>query len=146
MLCAVEDMQKTFTHSKIDAKVSRQAWDLPKVLKELKDKDEIKDYVVIHLGTNYKINKSEFVESLKTLENKKIFLINCIVPESWEEQVNTTLKEIANENPNIELIDWYSFAKEKKELFYDDATHPNVEGAKEYNKLLESELSKHIAK
>ncbi len=142
MLCAVEDMKKTFENSVIDAKVSRQSWDLQKVIDELKEKNLIKDIVVIHLGTNYKINKVEFENSLKSLENRKIILINCIVPESWEEQVNQTLKEISEENENIELIDWYNFAKEKKELFYKDATHPNIEGAKIYNNFLKDELNK----
>ena len=44
------------------------------------------------------------------------------------------------------MIDWYSVAKNKKEIFYKDATHPNEKGAKEYTELLKTELSKHIKK
>lgn len=65
------------------------------------------------MGTNYKINKAS-LWILKITGKQKIVLINCIVPESWEDQVNQTLKEISEENENIELIDWYNFAKEKK--------------------------------
>lgn len=146
MLCAEEDLRKTFPNSNVDAKVSRQSWDLRKVLDELNSSNNVKDIVVVHLGTNYSINKSEFTEMLKSIGNKKIFLINCIVTKSWEEQVNKTLKEITDENENIKLIDWYSFAKEKKELFYDDATHPNIKGAKEYTKLLETNLQNYLNK
>ena len=45
---------------------------------------------------------------------------------------------------NVNLIDWYGFAKGKKELFYQDATHPNVEGAKEYTNLLKKDLEKYL--
>lgn len=144
MLCAQEDIKNKFKNSNIDAKVSRQYWDLPKVLENLKKNNNIKDIVVIHLGTNYSINKKEFTESLKSIGNKKIFLINCIVTNSWEGQVNKTLKEISDEMDNVNLIDWYGFAKGKKELFYQDATHPNVEGAKEYTNLLKKDLEKYL--
>lgn len=131
MLCAKEDIENTFKNSNIDAKVSRQYWDLNKVLENLKLTNSIKDFVVIHLGTNANINK-------------KIFLITCIVPNSWEQQVNKTLNEISNEMENVKIIDWYKFAKEKNDLFYQDATHPNPKGAKEYTKLLKQTLEEYL--
>lgn len=146
MLSSADKMKEEFKNSVIDAKVSRQAWDLPKVLEDLNKKNNIKDIVVIHLGTNYKIDKEKFKEYLKSLEKRQIFLINCVVPEPWEEQVNITIKEISDEMENVKMIDWYSVAKNKKEIFYKDATHPNEKGAKEYTELLKTELSKHIKK
>lgn len=146
MLTASDKMKNEFKNAIIDAKVSRQAWDLPKVLENLKEKNNIKDIVVIHLGSNYKINKQKFKANLLSLKNKKIFLINCIIPDPWEEQVNITIKEIADEMENVEIIDWYAVAKDKKELFYKDATHPNAEGVIEYINLLKTELTKHLKK
>lgn len=144
MLSSSDNIKKEFKNSVIDAKVSRQYWDLPNVLENLKNKNGINDIVVIHLGTNYKINKQKFKSYLDTLENRKIFLINCVVPESWEGQVNSTLNEISNEMENVKIIDWFSLSKNKKELFYKDATHPNEKGAKEYTDLIKTELSKYI--
>lgn len=146
MLSASDKMKDEFKNAIIDAKVSRQAWDLPKVLENLKEKNNIKDIVIIHLGSNYKINKQKFKANLLSLESKKIFLINCVIPDPWEEQVNTTIKEIAEEMENVEMIDWYAVAKNKKDLFYKDATHPNEEGVKEYINLLKTELTKHLKK
>lgn len=144
MLCAKENIQNTFKNANVDAKVSRQYWDLKKVLENLKNTNSIKDIVVIHLGTNANINKKDFMDSLRLLENKKIFLINCIVPNSWEQNVNKTLNDISNEMENVKIIDWYKFAKEKKNLFYQDATHPNQNGAKEYTNLLKQTLEKYL--
>lgn len=146
MLSASDVIKSEFKNAIVDAKVSRQAWDLPKVLDHLKETNNIKDIVVIHLGSNYKINKEKFKANLESLGNRKIFLINCVVPDPWEEQVNTTLKELSDEMENVEVIDWYSFAKDKKELFYKDATHPNGQGSKEYTNLLKTELSKYLKK
>ena len=146
MLSASDVIKSEFKNAIVDAKVSRQAWDLPKVLDHLKETNNIKDIVVIHLGSNYKINKEKFKADLESLGNRKIFLINCVVPDPWEEQVNTTLKELSDEMENVEVIDWYSFAKDKKELFYKDATHPNGQGSKEYTNLLKTELSKYLKK
>lgn len=144
MLSASDKMKDEFKNAIIDSKVSRQAWDLPKVIDNLKQNNNIKDIVVIHLGSNYKINKEKFKGYLLSLESKKIFLINCVIPDPWEEQVNTTIKEIAEEMENVEMIDWYAVAKNRKELFYKDATHPNAEGVKEYINLLKTELTKHL--
>ncbi|MBF1053851.1 MAG: hypothetical protein HXL14_03100, partial [Parvimonas sp.] len=146
MLSASDVIKSEFKNAIVDAKVSRQAWDLPKVLDHLKETNNIKDIVVIHLGSNYKINKEKFKADLESLGNRKIFLINCVVPDPWEKQVNTTLKELSDEMENVEVIDWYSFAKDKKELFYKDATHPNGQGSKEYTNLLKTELSKYLKK
>ena len=41
MLCAQEDIKNKFKNSNIDAKVSRQYWDLPKVLENLKKNNNI---------------------------------------------------------------------------------------------------------
>lgn len=142
MLSAKEEIEKEFENSIVDAKISRQHWHLEEILKELKSKDQIYDIVVIHLGTNYKINKTKYMEVLKTLENKKIYLINCVVPQPWESQVNSTILEISNEMENVKVIDWYSEAKEKQEWFYKDGTHPNNLGAQEYSKLIKKELNK----
>lgn len=141
MLSAKEHLEKEFENSLVDAKVSRQHWHLEEILKELKEKNQIYDTVVIHLGTNYKINKSKYMEILKTLSDKQIYLINCVVPQPWESQVNTTIEEISNEMSNVKVIDWYSTAKEKQEWFYKDGTHPNNLGSEEYTKLIKKETS-----
>ena len=125
-------IKEIFKDANIDAKVSRQFTDLPKVLEALKDSKKIKNIVVIHLGTNGVINKESFESSMKLLEGKTVYLMNTVVPKPWEKSVNKSLEEWSADYSNITIIDWHKYAKGEKKLFYKDATHPKPEGAKKY--------------
>ena len=125
-------IKEIFKDANIDAKVSRQFTDLPKVLEALKDSKKLKNIVVIHLGTNGVINKESFESSMKLLEGKTVYLMNTVVPKPWEKSVNKSLEEWSADYSNITIIDWHKYAKGEKKLFYKDATHPKPEGAKVY--------------
>ena len=125
-------IKEIFKNANVDAKVSRQFTDLPKVLESLKESKKLKNIVVIHLGTNGVINKESFETSMKLLEGKTVYLMNTVVPKPWEKSVNKSLKEWSEDYKNITIIDWYKYAKGEKQLFYKDATHPKPEGAKKY--------------
>ena len=125
-------IKEIFKDANIDAKVSRQFTDLPKVLESLKNSKKLKNIVVIHLGTNGVINKESFETSMKLLDGKTIYLMNTVVPKPWEKSVNKNLEEWSADYNNITIIDWYKYAKGEKKLFYKDATHPKPEGAKKY--------------
>ena len=125
-------IKEIFKDASIDAKVSRQFTDLPKVLEALKDSKKLKNIVVIHLGTNGVINKESFESSMKLLEGKTVYLMNTVVPKPWEKSVNKSLEEWSADYSNITIIDWHKYAKGEKQLFYKDATHPKPEGAKIY--------------
>ena len=125
-------IKEIFKDANIDAKVSRQFTDLPKVLEALKDSKKLKNIVVIHLGTNGVINKESFESSMKLLEGKTVYLMNTVVPKPWEKSVNKSLEEWSADYSNITIIDWHKYAKGEKKLFYKDATHPKPEGAKKY--------------
>ncbi len=125
-------IKEIFVNSNVDAKVSRQFTNLPKILEELKDGNNLNDRVVIHLGTNGVINKESFEKSMELLKDKKVYFMNSVVPKFWEETINENLNEWSKEYDNIVIIDWYKKAKGKKEIFYKDAIHPNKDGAKIY--------------
>ena len=125
-------IKEIFKDANVDAKVSRQFTDLPKILEELKGSKKLKNTVVIHLGTNGVINKEAFESSMKLLKGRKVYIMNTVVPKPWEKSVNKSLAEWSQEYDNITMIDWYKYAKVEKQLFYKDATHPKPEGAKKY--------------
>ncbi len=125
-------IKEIFKDANVDAKVSRQFTDLPKILEELKGNRKLKNTVVIHLGTNGVINKEAFETSMKLLKGKKVYIMNTVVPKPWEKSVNKSLAEWSLEYDNITMIDWHKYAKGEKQLFYKDATHPKPEGAKKY--------------
>lgn len=133
-------IKKKFVNSYVDATVSRQFWDLPKVIENLIEKKKLNKTVIIHLGSNGVMTKKSFKKSMELLEGKEVYFINCVVPKHWEEKVNENLNEWSKEYDNIKIIDWYKFAKGKKELFYKDAIHPKPEGTKKYVELISENI------
>ena len=135
-------IKEIFKNANVDAKVSRQFTDLPKILEELKENKKLKNTVVIHLGTNGVINKEAFESSMNLLKGKKVYIMNTVVPKPWEKSVNKSLAEWSQEYNNITMIDWYKYAKGEKQLFYKDATHPKPEGAKIYAEFIFKNIKK----
>ena len=135
-------IKEIFKNANVDAKVSRQFTDLPKILEELKGSKKLKNTVVIHLGTNGVINKEAFESSMKLLKGKKVYIMNTVVPKPWKKSVNKSLAEWSQEYDNITMIDWYKYAKGEKQLFYKDATHPKPEGAKKYAEFIFKNVKK----
>lgn len=135
-------IKKKFGDVLVDAKVSRQFTDLPKILEKLKSENKLTEIVVVHLGTNGVINEESFDKSMKILSGKKVYFINCVVPKFWEKSVNKNIKQWAEKYPNTQVIDWYTHAKGKKELFYKDATHPRPIGAEEYTNFIYKNVNK----
>lgn len=135
-------IKKKFGNVLVDAKVSRQFTDLPKILEKLKSENKLTEIVVVHLGTNGVINEESFDKSMKILSGKKVYFINCVVPKFWEKSVNKNIKQWAEKYPNTQVIDWYTYAKGKKELFYKDATHPRPIGAEEYTNFIYQNVNK----
>lgn len=140
MLSASSSIREVLPNAIIDAKVSRQGWDLPDVLESIKNEYGIGDIVIIHLGTNMELDKEAFKGYLESLGQRKIFLMNTVVFQPWEESVNKTLLEIAKEMENVEIIDWHKKSKGVEEYFTEDATHPNETGAKAYAELIKASL------
>ena len=125
-------IKELFRNANVDAKVSRQFVDLPKILDKLQEDKKLKKVVVIHLGTNGVINKKSFEKSMEYLKDKKVYIVNTVVPKPWEKSVNKDLEEWSADYNNIKIIDWHKYAKGKKDLFFKDATHPKPDGAKKY--------------
>ena len=125
-------IKELFRDANVDAKVSRQFIDLPKILDKLQEEKKLKKVVVIHLGTNGVINKKSFEKSMEYLKDKKVYIVNTVVPKPWEKSVNKDLEEWSADYNNIKIIDWHKYAKGEKDLFFKDATHPKPDGAKKY--------------
>lgn len=120
-----------------DASISRQFFEAADTLSSLLLKKPEAELVVIGLGSNGIIPLEKDVERLLKIAGKrKIFLINTIVPNSYEQDINQLLYNYAEQHPNVQLIDWYGRAKNRPELFYDDNTHPNADGADYYAQFL----------
>jgi peptidoglycan/LPS O-acetylase OafA/YrhL len=125
----------------IDYRVGRQMAEVPEVMKQLEESGQLGETVIIQLGTNGPFVKTDLINVIKSLENKKVYLINCRVPRVWESTVNQTLEEIVNSMPNTVLVDWYSTSSGHPEFFANDGVHLTRVGGETYANLIAAKLA-----
>jgi len=125
----------------VDAEESRQFSEGVDVIQGYKDRGELKDDVVVQLGTNGNIDPDDFNRMMDILKGvKKVLLVNAKVPRPWEEQVNDTIAEGAKRYKNAVLVDWHTVGGEHPDWFYNDQLHLRPDGAIGYAQLIQSKL------
>ncbi|TMV48079.1 acetyltransferase [Paenibacillus mesophilus] len=130
-------LQKLLPGIVVDGKVGRQLTQAADVVEELKSKNGLGSRVIIELGTNGTFPKKKLESLLGSLGDvHQIVLVNTRVPRPWQDEVNSTLEEVAESFPNTTLVDWYAASEDKNNLFAADGVHLNTEGAEYYASLV----------
>jgi peptidoglycan/LPS O-acetylase OafA/YrhL len=129
-----------YPETTIDYRVGRQMSEVPEVIKVLEGSGQLGEYVFIQLGTNGPFVKSDLINIIKSLENKKVYLVNCRVPRAWETNVNQTLEEVVKSVPHTVLVDWYSASAGHPEYFAQDGVHLTRAGGETYANLLVEQM------
>ncbi|MCC4045138.1 acyltransferase family protein [Enterococcus gallinarum] len=133
MLDATADLQEIFPKAVVDGDVGRQLYESPELIKALKEKDLLRDTVLIGLGTNGSFTETQFDNLMKEIGDRKVYWINVRVPtQRWQNEVNSMLEKMATKYDNMTLIDWYDLSNEHEEWFYEDRVHPNPDGMLQY--------------
>jgi peptidoglycan/LPS O-acetylase OafA/YrhL len=125
-----------YPEATIDYRVGRQMSEVPEVIKMQEGSGQLGEYVIIQLGTNGSFVKSDLINIIKGLGNRKVYLVNCRVPRPWEANVNQTLEEVVKSVPHTVLINWYSASAGHPEYFANDGVHLTKIGGEIYANLL----------
>ncbi|GAB6073248.1 acyltransferase family protein [Venenivibrio stagnispumantis] len=142
MLGASNMLKKIFPNAYIDAKVGRQLKEVDKIIESNIDKIQSSQIVVIGLGTNGYFRKEDLEKIISKIgEDKKIYLLTVKVNKPWQNEVNKNIYQVAEEKPNVKVIDWYNIAKDKEDIFAEDKTHLNVRGIKLYSILIKKNIN-----
>ena len=124
----------------VDAEIGRQATDIIGRLQAYRDAGQLPNRVVVQIGENGPVTKSEMAELRRVLKGvERVVLVNVRVPRSWGDAVNEDLEKAVARWPEARLADWYD-ASDKRDLLYDDATHPRPEGQKVYARIVRQAL------
>lgn len=133
-LGASPSFKEIYKDAVIDAKVSRQVSKGIDVAKELDKNGQLGSTVIIALGTNGNFNEAtgqELIDYLGT--DRTIYWINAYGKKlDIQDDVNKTIKDLADKNDNVHLISWAKKAKKHSDWFYQDGIHLNSEGQKGY--------------
>lgn len=147
MLGSSGEIRQALPDCYIDAEVSRYVGGGLDVVKSFDAQGKLGNIVVIALGTNgpiagyerYEVQTKALVEYLGT--ERQIFWINVYCPHlSWQDTNNAYIAQLAQEHPNIHVVDWYSLISQHPEWLVQDGIHPNDEGTKQYAKLLKDTI------
>jgi peptidoglycan/LPS O-acetylase OafA/YrhL len=121
----------------VNGKVGRQLSQAADVVEELKSSNDLGSRVIIELGTNGAFPRKKLEALLGSLGDvHQIVLVNTRVPRPWQDEVNSTLEEVAKSYPNATLVDWYTASADKDNYFSADGVHLNTEGAEYYASLV----------
>jgi hypothetical protein len=124
----------------VDAEIGRQAAHIIGRLQAYRAADQLPNRVVVQIGENGPVTKSEMAELKRVLKGvDRVVLVNVRVPRSWGDSVNEDLEKAVERWPEARLADWYD-ASDKRDLLYDDATHPRPEGQKAYTRIVRQAL------
>ncbi|MBL1225312.1 acyltransferase family protein [Enterococcus sp. BWR-S5] len=136
------DLQTVFPKMIIDGEVGRQVYNSEEALEKLKTDNQLKNTVLMSLGTNGSFTEAQFDSLMQLIGNERqVFWINVRVPtRRWQNEVNAMLNTMTEKYKNLTLIDWYGFSKDHDEWFYEDLVHPNVDGQVQYAQFIAKSL------
>lgn len=124
----------------LDGKVGRDMVDGPAVLSSVKQNVGLGDIVIVSLGSNGSANEKDLKQIMEISDGRDVYFVNTSHTQSYMDYVNKCLKEFTDKTPKAHLVYWREFIKDKPELLAPDRTHPNVEGADDFGKLIMREI------
>ena len=99
MLGAISNLQSQFPNGYFDAKVSRTAWKVAPILKDLTEKNMLGNPIVLNLGANGDCSKSCKAEIMQIADKRQVFWLNT----TNNETANNNLYNISKEYSNLHL-------------------------------------------
>jgi len=115
---------------KVDAKVSRQAYTGPGLLRD--QGARLPEHVVVHLGTNGTYTLKMCKQLVRAAgKSRTVYLVNLKVPRSWEKENNRMLSKCDSKfrSDRVVLLDWNEIASKNPGYLYADGVHLRPEGA-----------------
>ena len=90
----------------------------------------IRQNVILDFGTNGGVRDESLVRQVIDAlgPERRILLYNIYSPSSFVDESNEVYAKIAEEYPNVYLVDWASVARAHPEYLKADRTHPNMTG------------------
>lgn len=127
---ATPAIKKVLPNAVVDGKTSRQIQRGPDVFAKYKNQGIRPRVLVYALGSNGVLYGDRLVQNLiDTAEGRPMFLVTIRDPNPLQDINNEILNRLANNNPNVGIIDWWAASEGHREYLVDDGTHPTNTGA-----------------
>ncbi len=132
MLGALDNLYETFPNGYFDAQISRTAWVVNGILKEIKNINSLGDAIILNLGANGDCSLTCKKQIMETIDGKDVFWVN--VTNDSSVHVNSKIKDLSKEYENLHIVDWYNISKGHSEYFVADGIHLTKVGREVYTK------------
>jgi len=119
-LTSAAAMQKIFPNMNIESSKDMTVASAISSCKKLESAKRLKDPVVIALGNNESLSQAQMEKLLANFGRRTIYLVNNSSAQSFERSNNNLLKTLAANDTNIHLINWYEYAKDRRECLNAD--------------------------
>ena len=121
----------------VDAAVGRQMNEAADIVAAKAADGTLGQVVLVNLGTNGPFT-AEQIDALFAAAgpDRRVLLVNVVVPRRWEAEVNDQLSAAAPRHPNGVLVDWRSLAAAEAGLLREDGFHVTPPGAERYTDLI----------
>ncbi len=138
MVAATPALDQALPGIYIDAQVGRQFYTGLQVIQELKAQGQLRQIVVVGLGTNGTVTSAEISQLFAEIgPGRRLVLVNTFEDRSWEQEVNSTLAAAAADHPStVVLANWFTTIEHRTDLLWPDGIHPQPAGGVVYAKML----------
>ncbi len=138
MLGAVNSLYATFPNGYFDGKVSRQIIHAYDIINSLKASGALGDPIIINLGANSYYNDDYKKAVIDMVDGREVFWLT--VTNDYQVNINTSLRNLGEQIPNLHIIDWEAISAGHPEYFGGDGLHLTGAGQVAYTNAIYSAL------
>ena len=138
MLGAVNTLYATFPNGYFDGKVSRQIIHAYDIITNLKSMGALGDPIIINLGANSYYNDDYKKAVIDMVDGREVFWLT--VTDDYKVNINTSLRNLGEQIPNLHIIDWEAISAGHPEYFAPDGLHLTPQGQVAYTNAIYSAL------
>lgn len=141
MLASAPELAEAFPDIWIDAAVSRGMSAGVEITSELSARGELRQVLVVGLGTNGPIDDADLNELLRIADGRRIVLVNAYADRWWVPEVNEQLANFADAHRGVVLADWANAIPQVPDGLAGDDIHPNPSGGVAYAEAVQTALA-----
>lgn len=141
LLSASKDIEYIFPKANVNSEIGRQLYQSVDDVRWLASEDILPDNVVTVLGSNGTFTQSQINDYIEAIgKDRTQYFVTAKVDKPWGEDANRQIYEAEKRYGNVKVIDWLGHSIDHPEWFYEDSTHPNEEGSRQFALLIAKEV------
>lgn len=145
LLGAAGELGNLFPLFRYKAKESAQVDATLQYMQQLKDKNALGDVLLVAVGQNGYMSEAQAKQFMSMAGDRPVFVYTIYVGKEWESSNNKIWTDLAAQYPNLEIVDWHTFAMNNTDLLW-DGIHPDNNGQRAYARLFARSLLRMLGK